>query len=63
MTSAGGVYIVAGTASENLLLAVVSLDLGTTYTAAGVDANRTPDLLGLLTGVVPMGVIPVGRWA
>jgi len=56
------VYIDAGAAAENLLLEVVSLDLASTYTA-GFSANKTEDLLGLPSGEVPIGVLPVGRKA
>ena len=56
------VYIDAGTAAENLLLEVVSLDLASTYTA-GFSANKTEELLGLPSGEVPIGVLPVGRKA
>ncbi len=53
------VYIEAGTASENLLLEVVSLGLGATYTA-GFDENKTREFLGLAQYETPIGVIPVG---
>ena len=56
------VYIDAGAAAENLLLEVVSLDLASTYTA-GFSANKTEELLGLPSGEVPIGVLPVGRKA
>jgi nitroreductase len=56
------VYIDAGAAAENLLLEVVSLDLASTYTA-GFSTNKTEDLLGLPSGEVPIGVLPVGRKA
>jgi nitroreductase len=56
------VYIDAGAAAENLLLEVVSLDLASTYTA-GFSANNTEELLGLPSGEVPIGVLPVGRKA
>jgi len=56
------VYIEAGTASENLLLEVVSLGLGATYTA-GFDENKTREFLALDSGEEPIGVIPVGRKA
>jgi nitroreductase len=46
----------------NLLLQVVSLDLASTYTT-GFDGNKTEELLGLPTGEVPIGVLPVGRKA
>lgn len=55
-------YIEAGTAAENLLLEVVSLDLGATYTA-GFNASEIERLLGLPENEVPIGVIPVGRMA
>ncbi len=54
------VYVEAGTASENLLLEVVSLDLGATYTA-GFDENKTRECLGLASGETPIGVLPVGH--
>jgi len=56
------VYVEAGTASENLLLEVVSLGLGATYTA-GFDENKTREYLGLAKGEDPIAVIPVGRKA
>ena len=56
------VYIEAGTAAENLLLEVVSLGLGSTYTA-GFDENKTKEYLGLSPGEEPIGVLPVGRKA
>ena len=56
------VYIDAGASAENLLLEVVSLDLASTYTA-GFSANKTEELLGLPSGEVPIGVLPVGRKA
>jgi SagB-type dehydrogenase family enzyme len=56
------VYVEAGTASENLLLEVVSLGLGATYTA-GFDENKTREYLGLASGETPIGVLPVGRKA
>lgn len=54
------VHVEAGTASENLLLEVVSLGLGATYTA-GFDENKTRECLGLADGQDPIAVIPVGR--
>jgi SagB-type dehydrogenase family enzyme len=54
------VYIEAGTSAENLLLEVVSLGLGSTYTA-GFDENKTKEYLGLSLGEEPIGVLPVGR--
>ena len=54
------VHVEAGTASENLLLEVVSLGLGATYTA-GFDENKTREYLGLARGEDPIAVIPVGR--
>ena len=54
------VYVEAGTASENLLLEVVSLGLGATYTA-GFDENKTREYLGLASGETPIGVLPVGH--
>ncbi len=54
------VYIEAGTAAENLLLQVVSLGLGSTYTA-GFDENKTKEYLALSPGEEPIGVLPVGR--
>jgi SagB-type dehydrogenase family enzyme len=54
------VYIEAGTAAENLLLEVVSLGLGSTYTA-GFDENKTKEYLGLSPGEEAIGVLPVGR--
>jgi SagB-type dehydrogenase family enzyme len=56
------VYVEAGTAAENLLLEVVSLGLASTY-AAGFEANRTQELLGLPHGEEIIGVMPVGRAA
>jgi len=56
------VYVEAGTASENLLLEVVSLGLGATYTA-GFDENKTREHLGLASGETPIAVLPVGRKA
>jgi SagB-type dehydrogenase family enzyme len=56
------VYIEAGAAAENLLLQVVSLGLGSTYTA-GFDENKTKEYLGLSPGEEPIGVLPVGRKA
>ena len=56
------VYIEAGAAAENLLLKVMSLDLASTFTA-GFNANKTEELMGLPTGEVPIGVLPVGRKA
>jgi len=53
------VYIEAGAAAENLLLEVVSLGLGSTYTAS-FDANKIETLLGLSQGEEPIGVLPVG---
>jgi SagB-type dehydrogenase family enzyme len=54
------VYIEAGAAAENLLLQVVSLGLGSTYTA-GFDENKTKEYLALSPGEEPIGVLPVGR--
>ena len=54
------VYVEAGTASENLLLEVVSLGLGATYTA-GFDENKTKEYLGLKSGETPIGILPVGH--
>jgi SagB-type dehydrogenase family enzyme len=54
------VYIEAGAAAENLLLEVVSLGLGSTYTA-GFDENKIMEYLGLSQGDEPIGVLPVGR--
>jgi len=56
------VYVEAGTAAENMLLEVVSLNLACTYTA-GFNANETTELLGLSPSEVPIGVLPVGRKA
>ncbi|VVB72762.1 Nitroreductase family protein [uncultured archaeon] len=56
------VYVETGTAAENLLLEVVSLGLGATYTA-GFDENRTRECLGLARGEDPIAVLPVGRKA
>jgi nitroreductase len=56
------VYIEAGAAAENFLLEVVSLGLGSTYTA-GFDTNKTKEVLGLSEGEEPIGVLPVGRKA
>lgn len=55
-------YLEAGMAAENLLLEVVSLNLGATYTA-GFNASEIERLLGLPENEVPIGVIPVGRMA
>jgi len=54
------VYIEAGTSAENLLLEVVSLGLGSTYTV-GFDENKTKEYLGLSVGEETIGVLPVGR--
>ncbi|MDD2834763.1 MAG: SagB/ThcOx family dehydrogenase [Methanothrix sp.] len=54
------VYVEAGTASENLLLEVVSLGLGSTYTA-GFDENKTREYLSLESGETPIAVLPVGH--
>ena len=54
------VYVEAGTASENLLLQVVSLDLGATYTAS-FDENKTREYLALASGETPIAVLPVGH--
>lgn len=56
------VYVEAGTASENLLLEVVSLDLAATYTA-GFDENKTKEYLRLSSGETPIAIIPVGHKA
>ena len=56
------VYIEAGAAAENFLLEVVSLGLGSTYTA-GFDENKTKEVLRLSEGEEPIGVLPVGRKA
>jgi SagB-type dehydrogenase family enzyme len=56
------VHVEAGTASENLLLEVVSLGLGATYTA-GFDANMTREFLALASGETPIAVLPVGHKA
>jgi SagB-type dehydrogenase family enzyme len=56
------VYVEAGTASENLLLEVVSLGLGATYTA-GFDENKTEEYLSLAPGETPIAIIPVGHKA
>lgn len=56
------VYVEAGTAAENMLLEVVSLNLASTYTA-GFNSNRTAELLRLSQSEVPIGVFPVGRKA
>ena len=56
------VYVEAGTASENLLLEVVSLDLAATYTA-GFDENKTEEYLRLASGETPIAIIPVGHKA
>lgn len=56
------VYIEAGAAAENLLLEVVSLGLGSTYTA-GFDENKINEYLELPQGETPIGVLPVGRKA
>jgi SagB-type dehydrogenase family enzyme len=56
------VYVEAGTASENLLLEVVALGLGATYTA-GFDENKTIEYLHLAYGETPIAIIPVGHKA
>jgi SagB-type dehydrogenase family enzyme len=56
------VYIEAGASAENLLLEVVSLNLGATYTA-GFDANKVREILKLSEGEMPIGVLPVGKRA
>jgi SagB-type dehydrogenase family enzyme len=56
------VYVEAGTASENLLLEVVSLGLAATYTA-GFDENKTEEYLRLASGETPIAIIPVGHKA
>lgn len=56
------VYVETGTASENLLLEVVSLGLGATYTA-GFDENKTRECLDLASGEKPIAVLPVGHIA
>jgi SagB-type dehydrogenase family enzyme len=56
------VYVETGTASENLLLEVVSLGLGATYTA-GFDENKTRECLDLASGEEPIAVLPVGHIA
>ncbi|MDD1752989.1 MAG: nitroreductase family protein [Methanotrichaceae archaeon] len=55
-------FIEAGTAAENLLLEVVSLGLGSTYTA-GSDENKTKEYLVLPQGEEPIGILPVVRKA
>ncbi len=54
------VYIEAGAAAENLLLEVVSLGLGSTYTAS-FDRDKIKEYLALPPGEEPIGVLPVGR--
>lgn len=56
------VQVEAGTASENLLLEVVSLGLGATYTA-GFDENKTKEVLALSSNETPIAVLPVGHKA
>lgn len=56
------VHVEAGTASENLLLEVVSLGLGATYTA-GFDANMTREVLAPSSDETPIAVLPVGHKA
>lgn len=56
------VYVETGTASENLLLEVVSMGLGAIYTA-GFDENKTRECLGLASGEDPIAVLPVGHIA
>ncbi len=56
------VYVEAGAAAENMLLEVVSLDLGSALTIK-FDENKTRELLGLSGGEEPLGVLPVGRKA
>ena len=56
------VHVEAGTASENLLLEVVSLGLGATYTA-GFDENKTREVLALSSNETPIAVLPVGHKA
>lgn len=55
-------YVEAGTASENLLLEVVSLGLGATYTAS-FDEELVKEYLELPTNETTIAAIPVGRAA
>ena len=55
-------YVEAGTASENLLLEVVSLGLGATYTAS-FDEAMVREYLELPENETPIAAIPVGRAA
>lgn len=51
-----------GMASQNLLLEVTSMGLGSTY-VAGFNSTAAGKFLGLPDGAVPVGLIPVGRVA
>jgi nitroreductase len=51
-----------GMASQNLLLEVTSLGLGSTY-IQGFNTTAAGEFLGLPKGTVPIGLMPVGRKA
>lgn len=54
------VYIEAGLAAQNLLLEVVSLDIGSTYIAGFVPA-KAADFLNLSPEETPISLLPVGQ--
>lgn len=56
------VYIEAGLASQNLMLEVVSLDLGCTYIGGFVPSNAAK-ILNLSKEEVPIALLPVGHKA
>jgi nitroreductase len=56
------VYIEAGLASENLMLEVVSLDLGCTY-VAGFVPPKAAKFLNLSNEDIPIALLPVGNRA
>lgn len=56
------VYIEAGLASENLLLEVVSLDLGSTY-IGGFVPSKASNFLNLSKEETPIALLPVGHKA
>lgn len=56
------VYIEAGLASENLLLEVVSLDLGCTY-VGGFVPSKAANFLDISKAEVPIALLPVGHKA
>jgi SagB-type dehydrogenase family enzyme len=51
-----------GMASQNLLLEVTSLGLGSTY-VAGFNSTAAGEFLGLPEGTVPLGLMPAGHAA